>query len=97
MQFPLSGLNTVFFALAPGLYKTQQFQKNAYQNDKHLISEKPPGCLWSHLTHTLTRCPIGSLHLDNPQVYPGKPHTMHLEDVPVPKVTERTYVVATVR
>ena len=67
MPFSLSGLNTVFFALAPRLHKPQQSQKNAYHNDKCVISEKPQGCLWSHLTHTLTRCPIGSLHFDNPQ------------------------------
>ena len=39
MPFSLSGLNTVLFALAPGPYRTQQFQKNAYHNDKCVISE----------------------------------------------------------
>jgi hypothetical protein len=53
MQFPMSRLNTVLFALAPCPHKTQQFQKNAYHNDKCVISEKSQGCLWSHLTHTL--------------------------------------------
>jgi hypothetical protein len=39
MSFSLSGLNTVLFALAPGPHRTQQFQKNAYHNDKCVISE----------------------------------------------------------
>jgi hypothetical protein len=39
MQFPMSRLNTLLFALAAGPYRAQQFQKNAYHFDKHLISE----------------------------------------------------------
>jgi hypothetical protein len=35
----LSGLDAALCALASLLHKTQQFQKNAYHNDKHLISE----------------------------------------------------------
>lgn len=35
----LSGLDTVFCALASRLYKAQQFPKNMSQNDKVLISE----------------------------------------------------------
>ena len=36
---PLSGLAAVLFDLASLANRTQQFQKNAYHNDKHLISE----------------------------------------------------------
>ena len=39
MPFSLSGLNRVLFALAPGPHRAQQFQKNAYHNDKCVISE----------------------------------------------------------
>jgi hypothetical protein len=36
---PLSGLAAVLFDLASLANRTQQFQKNAYHNDKHVISE----------------------------------------------------------
>jgi hypothetical protein len=39
MPFSLSGPNTVLFALAARPHRAQQFQKNAYHNDKCVISE----------------------------------------------------------
>jgi hypothetical protein len=36
---PLSGLAALLFDLASLAKRTQQFQKNAYHFDKHLISE----------------------------------------------------------
>ena len=36
---PLSGLDVVLCALASLPYRAQQFKKNAYHFDKHLISE----------------------------------------------------------
>ena len=41
MPFSLSGPNTVLFALAARPHRAQQFQKNAYHNDKCVISEPP--------------------------------------------------------
>src|SRR6266567_1984126 len=41
MPFPIPGLNTALFALLLRPNRTQQFQKNAYHNDKCVISEPP--------------------------------------------------------
>jgi hypothetical protein len=49
----LSGLAAVLFALASLANRTQQFQKNAYHFDKHLISEPASSCSsTASMTHT---------------------------------------------
>jgi hypothetical protein len=48
MPFPMPGLNTALFALILRPNKAQQFQKNAYHNDKCVISEPPAKSLHIH-------------------------------------------------
>ena len=61
---PLSGLAAVLFDLASLANRTQQFQKNAYHNDKHLISESASS---PSSTASMTPGTFKSLRADRPQ------------------------------